>query len=42
MNRLQNFGKVEGNKFVKMMVKFVIGGGTQSLLDKREKRIDKR
>jgi len=42
MNQLQNFKKEVRNCDTNSMVKFVIGGGTLNLLDKREKRIDKR
>ena len=43
MNRLQNFGKaVEYNCIDAMVISVIWRGGTQSLEDKREKRIDKR
>jgi len=42
MNQLFIFTGVEENECNVSMVKIVIGGGTQDLLNKREKRIDKR
>ena len=42
MNRLQKLHTKVASNFNFYMVKNVIGGGTQNLLDKKEKRIDRR
>jgi len=42
MNPLYIFVKEVNNDCKNQMVKNVMGGGTQNLEDKREKRIDKR
>ena len=42
MNRLNNLHMSVCVRYAHTMVKFVMGGGTQNLLDKRENRLDKR